>query len=106
MNDSPAADAANPSEENPEVKEETKKPRFDRSIVEGPLGNAVWKLAWPTMLSNVFGGLQGMADHAIVGNVVGFRGNAAIGVSWQIFLVKNSLRPRMELTSSISLHLV
>jgi len=39
------------------------------------------------MLTNVIGGLQGMVDHALVGNLVGFRGNAAIGVSWQIFLV-------------------
>jgi putative MATE family efflux protein len=61
--------------------------RFDRSIVEGPLAPAVWKLAWPTVLTNVIGGLQGMIDHAMVGNLVGFTANAAIGVSWQIFLV-------------------
>ncbi|MBM4185926.1 MAG: MATE family efflux transporter [Gemmatimonadetes bacterium] len=60
---------------------------FDRSLVEGPIGPAVWKLAWPTMLQNIFGGLQGMVDHAMVGHYVGFTGNAAIGVSWQIFLV-------------------
>ena len=63
------------------------KRRYDRSIVEGPLRPAVWKIAWPTMLTNVFGGLQGMVDHALVGNLVGFKANAAIGVSWQIFLV-------------------
>lgn len=61
--------------------------RFDRSLVEGPLRSAVWKLAWPTMLTNVIGGLQGIVDHALVGHLVGFRGNAAIGVSWQIILV-------------------
>jgi MATE family, multidrug efflux pump len=61
--------------------------RYDRSIVEGPLRPAVWKLAWPTMLTNVFGGLQGIVDHALVGNLVGFKANAAIGVSWQIILV-------------------
>ncbi len=60
---------------------------FDRSIVEGPIRGAVWKLAWPTMLQNVIGGLQGLVDHAMVGNYVGYAGNAAIGVSWQIFLV-------------------
>lgn len=60
---------------------------FDRSIVEGPIPRAVWKLAWPTMLHNVIGGLQGIVDHAMVGHYVGFTGNAAIGVSWQIFLV-------------------
>ena len=61
--------------------------RFDRTIVDGPLARAVWKLAWPTMLTNVIGGLQGMIDHALVGNLVGFTANAAIGVSFQIFLV-------------------
>src|SRR5262245_2784022 len=63
------------------------KRRYDRTIVEGPLRPAVWKLAWPTMLANVIGGLQGMVDHIMVGNLVGFKANAAIGVSWQIFLV-------------------
>lgn len=63
------------------------KSRYDRSIVEGPLRPAIWKIAWPTMLTNVIGGLQGMVDHALVGRLVGFQGNAAIGVSWQIFLV-------------------
>jgi putative MATE family efflux protein len=66
----------------------TPKPHhFDRSIVEGPIGPAVWKLAWPTMLQNVIGGLQGIVDHVMVGHYVGYVGNAAIGVSWQIFLV-------------------
>jgi putative MATE family efflux protein len=60
---------------------------FDRSIVEGPLARAVWRLAWPTMLQNVVAGLQGIIDHAMVGHFVGFTGNAAIGVSLQIFLV-------------------
>lgn len=63
------------------------KRRYDRSIVEGPLNSAVWKIAWPSMLTNVIGGLQGMVDHALVGHLVGFKANAAIGVSWQIFLV-------------------
>lgn len=61
--------------------------RYDRSIVEGPLQRAVWKIAWPTMLTNAIGGLQGIVDHVLVGNLVGFKANAAIGVSWQIFLV-------------------
>ena len=60
---------------------------FDRSLVEGPLGPAVWRLAWPTMLQNVVAGLQGIIDHAMVGHMVGFTGNAAIGVSWQMMLV-------------------
>jgi len=61
--------------------------RFDRSIVEGPIKSAVWKLAWPTMLQNIIGGLQGIVDHAMVGHYVGFTGNAAIGVAWQIWVV-------------------
>jgi Na+-driven multidrug efflux pump len=61
--------------------------RYDRSIVEGPLVPAVWKIAWPTMLTNIVGGLQGIVDHALVGHLVGFEGNAAIGVAWQIFIV-------------------
>ncbi len=60
---------------------------FDRSLVEGPIAGAVWKLAWPTMLQNVIGGLQGLVDHTMVGHYVGYTGNAAIGVSWQIYLV-------------------
>jgi putative MATE family efflux protein len=39
------------------------------------------------MLTNLVGGLQGIVDHVLVGNLVGFKANAAIGVSWQIFLV-------------------
>jgi putative efflux protein, MATE family len=61
--------------------------KFDRSIVEGPIGPAVWTLAWPTMLQNIIAGLQGIIDHAMVGHFVGYTANAAIGVSWQIILV-------------------
>jgi len=64
-----------------------RKSRYDRSIVEGPLSAAVWKIAWPTMFANLVGGLQGMVDHVLVGRLVGYQANAAIGVSWQIFLV-------------------
>ena len=61
--------------------------RYDRSIIEGPLRPAVWKLAWPTMFANIIGGLQGIVDQVMVGHFVGAAGNAAIGVSWQVFLV-------------------
>jgi len=44
-------------------------------------------LAWPTMLQNLIGGLQGVVDHALVGHFVGYAGNAAIGVAIQIFIV-------------------
>jgi putative MATE family efflux protein len=39
------------------------------------------------MLTNIFGGLQGMVDQALVGNLIGYKANAAIGVSSQIFLI-------------------
>jgi putative MATE family efflux protein len=61
--------------------------RYDRSIIEGPLAPAVWKLAWPTMLTNIFGGLQGIVDHVMVGHYVGFTANAGIGVATQIWIV-------------------
>ena len=61
--------------------------RYDRSIVEGPLRATVWKLAWPTVLTNVVGGIQGIIDHVMVGHFVGFAANAAIGVATQIFIV-------------------
>ena len=67
--------------------ETTSSPTFDRTITDGPLSSAIWKIAWPTMLQNLIAGLQGIVDHAMVGHFVGFQGNAAIGVSWQIFLV-------------------
>jgi len=61
--------------------------KYDRSIVEGPLAAAVWKLAWPTMLTNMIGGVQGMVDQAMVGNLIGYKANAAIGVSSQIWII-------------------
>ena len=63
------------------------KSRYDRSIIEGPLLPAVWKIAWPTMLTNMFGGLQGLVDHVMVGRLVGFDANAGIGVATQIWIV-------------------
>ena len=60
---------------------------FDRSLVEGPISPAVWRLAWPTMVQNLVAGLQGIIDHVLVGQLLGHTANAAIGVSWQIFLV-------------------
>ncbi|MFL5511949.1 MAG: MATE family efflux transporter [Gemmatimonadales bacterium] len=81
----PAAAAPVPSAE--EAAQSAPRRAYDRSIVEGPLGRAVWNIAWPTMVTNVIGGLQGIVDHVLVGHLVGYQGNAAIGVSWQIMLV-------------------
>jgi putative MATE family efflux protein len=63
------------------------KGRYDRSIIEGPLRPTVWKLAWPAMLTNMIGGMQGIVDHVVVGHMVGFAGNAAIGVSLQLYIM-------------------
>ena len=61
--------------------------KFDRRIIDGPLKQAVWMLAWPTMLQNIIGGLQGVIDHSMVGHYVGLNANAAIGVSLQLFIL-------------------
>jgi putative MATE family efflux protein len=39
------------------------------------------------MVTNIIGGFQGMVDQALVGNLIGYKANAAIGVSSQIFLI-------------------
>jgi putative MATE family efflux protein len=39
------------------------------------------------MFANIIGGFQGIVDHALVGHFIGYEANAAIGVSWQIFLI-------------------
>ncbi|MBL8182523.1 MAG: MATE family efflux transporter [Blastocatellia bacterium] len=70
-----------------ERNEPTPEPRkFDSAITEGPLTAAVWKIAWPAVLTNVFSGLQGWVDQILVGNLVGYQANAAIGIAFQIFL--------------------
>src|SRR5438552_6776701 len=82
----PAAGGYHPSPMTAPARPLPSKP-LDRSIVDGPIARAVWMLAWPTMLQNLIGGLQGMVDHALVGHFVGYAGNAAIGVAIQIFIV-------------------
>ena len=83
----PGGDPHSAGTEPPAGEGTVRKSRYDRSIVEGPLLPAVWRIAWPTMLQNIIGGIQGIVDHAMVGHYVGYEGNAAIGISWQIFLV-------------------
>lgn len=61
--------------------------KYDRSIVEGPLARAVWKIAWPAVLTNLISGLQGWVDQIMVGNLIGYQANAAIGAAFQIFLL-------------------
>ena len=71
----------------PEIQAPVTKRRYDRSIVEGPLTSAVWKMAWPAILTNLVSGLQGWVDQIMVGNLIGYKANAAIGASFQIFLL-------------------
>jgi MATE family, multidrug efflux pump len=87
VTDIPAPEVAGIATPAPDAPPVPGRRRYDRSIVEGPLAMAVWKIAWPTMLTNIIGGLQGIVDHVLVGNLVGFAANAAIGVAWQIILV-------------------
>ena len=70
----------------PEVKPPPVK-KYDRSIVEGPRPHAVWKIAWPAVLTNIISGQQGWVDQIMVGHLIGYQANAAIGVAFQIFLV-------------------
>ena len=84
MSDSPDASS---TESHSAPAKAARKSRFDRRLVDGPILQAVWIIAWPTLLQNLIAGLQGLVDHIMVGHYVGFTGNAAIGVSWQIFIV-------------------
>src|SRR5205809_1109923 len=61
--------------------------KYDRSIVVGPLSRAVWKIAWPAVLTNLISGLQGWVDQIMVGNLIGVKANAAIVAAFQIFLL-------------------
>ena len=83
----PALHAAPVSPERPARKPAAERRKYDRSIVEGPLAPAVWKIAWPTMLTNIIGGLQGIVDHVMVGRFVDYTANAGIGVAIQIWIV-------------------
>lgn len=74
--------AAQAEAEQPKIK----KRQFDRSIVEGPLARAVWKMAWPAVLTNLISGIQGWVDQIMVGHLIGYQANAAIGAAFQIFL--------------------
>lgn len=87
MTESTELEAAAFADEEAAAQTEPKKRKFDRSITEGPLGRAVWKIAWPTMLTNVIAGMQNVVDQILVGNLIGYKANAALGVSNQIFIL-------------------
>ncbi len=77
----------NPLTDEGEAPASPPKKKFDRTIVEGPLTSAVWKLAWPAVLTNLVSGIQGWVDQILVGNLIGYQANAAIGAAFQIFLL-------------------
>lgn len=81
----PFPDSGSIADEIPPVAEKPTR-KFDRTIVEGPLTSAVWKIAWPAVLTNLISGLQGWVDQIMVGNLIGYQANAAIGAAFQIFL--------------------
>jgi len=64
--------------------------QFDPEIVSGSIFNSLWKLTWPLVLLNLINGIHGFIDQVLVGHFVDAQnnaGNAAIGVSWQVFMV-------------------
>lgn len=64
--------------------------QFDTEIVSGSVFNSLWKLTWPLVLLNLINGIHGFIDQVLVGHFVKVQnnaGNAAIGVSWQVFMV-------------------
>ena len=60
---------------------------FDSDIVSGSVVRSVVKLAWPIAITQLIAGIHGIVDQILVGNYVSFHAQAAIGVSWQLFLV-------------------
>ncbi|MFT3743343.1 MAG: MATE family efflux transporter [Pyrinomonadaceae bacterium] len=87
MTESTELEAADLAEETAAAQPAPQKKKFDRSIIEGPLSSAVWKMAWPAVLTNLVSGLQGWVDQILVGNLIGYHANAAIGAAFQIFLL-------------------
>jgi len=61
--------------------------KYDEEIVSGGIFRSMWKVAWPVILTQVIGGVHGIIDQALVGKYVGYAAQAAIGTSWQLFLV-------------------
>jgi putative MATE family efflux protein len=63
---------------------------FDKELVSGSVFRSVWKQAWPLVLLNLVNGSHGFVSHILVGHFVvsnNNAANAAIGVSWQVFMV-------------------
>ncbi|MDZ4859176.1 MAG: MATE family efflux transporter [Candidatus Hydrogenedentes bacterium] len=61
---------------------------FDEQLVSGNIVRSVWKLAWPIVLMNLINGVHGMVDQSLIGHTVERdAANAAVGISWNLFLV-------------------
>jgi putative MATE family efflux protein len=64
--------------------------KFDEEIVSGSILRSIWKLAWPIALLNLINGIQGFVNQIMIGHFIDSpdkAANAAIGASWQVFLV-------------------
>ena len=63
---------------------------FDHELVSGRISRSVFKLAWPMVVMQLVNGSTGFVDHILVSRFVdapNSAANAAIGISWQLFLV-------------------
>ncbi|MFP6582225.1 MAG: MATE family efflux transporter [Candidatus Hydrogenedentota bacterium] len=61
--------------------------QFDDDIISGSILKSVWKISWPVIVTQLITGLGGIIDQILVGRYVGFEAQAAVGISWQSFLV-------------------
>jgi putative MATE family efflux protein len=61
--------------------------KFDEEIVSGGTFRSIWKVAWPVIITQLIANVHGIIDQVLVGHKDGFEGQAAIGASWQLFLV-------------------
>ncbi len=61
--------------------------QFDDEIISGGTFRSIWKVAWPVIVTQLVANVHGIIDQVLVGHKDGFEGQAAIGVSWQLFLV-------------------
>ena len=60
---------------------------FDERLISGSVLRSVWRLSWPIVLLNFVNGAPTLANQLMVGHLLGYEANAAIGVSLQVFLV-------------------
>ena len=61
--------------------------KFDDEIISGSILRSVWKVAWPVVITQLVAGVGGIIDTYLVGKYVDYYAQAAVGVSWQLFLV-------------------